>query len=127
MSLVKLEASDAVVEAILDIWRETGKVSEMVVYGRSMEPAIPKGSRVRVQHTVEGVRIGSIIVFKNGDHLTAHRVVEILEKGSGERRFVTQGDWTGLRDGEIEERCVVGRVTAVLGAPRGGIPEEEEC
>jgi signal peptidase I len=112
--LVRLNAPAPVVEAILDVWRETGRVSEMVVYGRSMEPTIRRGTRVRVSHAVEGIELGDVIVFKNGDHLTAHRVVGIRREESGDRRYVTQGDLNDYRDGEVEERLVVGKVVAVL-------------
>ncbi|HSL81815.1 MAG TPA: signal peptidase I [Thermoanaerobaculia bacterium] len=112
--LVRLNAPTPVVEAILDVWREMGRQSEMIVYGRSMEPTIRRGARVRVDHSLESIRLGDVIVFKNGDHLTAHRVVEIRRDESGGIRYVTRGDLNDYHDGEVEERFVVGRVLEVL-------------
>ena len=103
-SIIALNAPDHVLEAMLDVWRETGRVSEMTVYGKSMEPTILKGAKVVVQHRCQRIEPGDVVVFKNVDHLTAHRVLAIREIGDGSRLYVTQGDANPEPDGGSSAR-----------------------
>jgi signal peptidase len=65
-----------------------------VVYGSSMEPAIPVGALTfAAPVATEDLEVGDIIVFQspgNGVRLT-HRIIEIREEG-GSRLFRTKGD-----------------------------------
>jgi signal peptidase I len=112
--LVTFEAPDHVVEGLLDIWREQGRVSEIVVYGRSMEPMIPRGARLVVSHAPESLVPGDIVVYKNRDHLTAHRIVEILEAQDGARQYRTKGDANDETDPPIAEPLILGKVMEIL-------------
>lgn len=112
-SLIRLNAPDHVIAAIVDVWREMGRISEMIVYGRSMEPAIQKGAKILVDHRLDPVVVGDVIVFQNADHLTTHRVVEISQQEDGLRLFVTQGDIHSHPDKPVQERQVLGRVVEI--------------
>lgn len=100
-------------EGLLDVWRQQRRVSEIVVYGRSMEPTIPKGARLVVSHAPESLAPGDVVVFKNRDHLTAHRIVEILDSEDGCRRYVTRGDANEEHDEPIAEPLILGKVLEV--------------
>lgn len=71
-----------------------------IVYGGSMEPALPLGSvAVARPVTADRVRTGDIIAFE-GSHTSSpvlHRVVEIRDD-HGERLFVTKGDANAFAD-----------------------------
>lgn len=100
-------------EGLLDVWRQQRRVSEVVVYGRSMEPTIPKGARLVVSHAPESLAPGDVVVFKNRDHLTAHRIVEILDSEDGCRRYVTKGDANDETDEPIAGPLILGKVLEV--------------
>jgi len=111
--IIPLNAPDHVLAAMLDVWRETGRISSMTVYGKSMEPRIPKGTKVLVEHRCDRIEPGDVVVFKNDDHLTAHRVVAVHESAGG-RVYTTQGDANPEPDEEpLPERWIVGKVTGI--------------
>jgi signal peptidase len=65
-----------------------------VIYGSSMEPAIPVGSLVvAAPADPEGLEVGDVVVFNspsNGVRVT-HRIVDIVEQGDS-RYIRTKGD-----------------------------------
>jgi len=67
-----------------------------VVYGGSMEPAIPVGSLVGISpvHT-ETVQAGDVILFApptDTNVRVTHRVIEVVERQNGDVMFLTKGD-----------------------------------
>lgn len=63
-----------------------------VIVSESMSPTLNKGDIVLVVPCdISNVKVGDIVVFKNGDKYIAHRAIAILEK-NGEILVVTKGD-----------------------------------
>lgn len=86
---------------------------EIIISGDSMYPFLKNGEKVKVQ-TVESssLVIGDIIVYKKfEDHLTAHRVVEIMNLSERRTCFVTKGDNNPNKDDYIvHPHQIIGRV-----------------
>jgi len=71
----------------------------------SMWPVLKKGDLVLIGHVEkEDIKIGDIIVFKNENGFTIHRVVEIYEN-----QIKTKGDANNISDIAIEYKDVVGK------------------
>jgi signal peptidase I len=94
------------------VWRQMGRMSEVVVIGDCMEPTIRKGAKVTVDPSLKEIVPSDIVVFKNGDHLTVHRVVQIIESGSG-RSFLTKGDRNNYCDSPVREESILGKVVYI--------------
>jgi signal peptidase I len=103
---------DDLVLGLFAIWRQMGRVSEVTVIGDCMEPTIRKGAKVIVDPSLENIAPGDIVVFKNGGHLTVHRVVQLIES-EGRRGFLTKGDRNNYCDLPVQEESVLGRVVFV--------------
>jgi signal peptidase I len=72
----------------------TGRLLLQTVPTGSMEPTIPQGSAILVEHqNVEDVAVGDVLVFAAPETgtMTVHRVVDIGEI-DGARTFTTKGD-----------------------------------
>ena len=74
--------------------KRTSKPFYVVVSGNSMAPTINDGDRILVEPFIKNsLEIGKIIVFRKFiDHLTVHRIINIV--GINEKRFYceTKGD-----------------------------------
>lgn len=97
-------------QAVLELWRATGKKTEIPVVGGSMYPILRPGWLLVLDHAAGRARFGSVIVFRQGSLLVAHRVV-------GHRRrlgYRTKGDALLHFDRRlVEPDQVLGRVVAV--------------
>ena len=78
------------------------------VVSESMVPALNRGDLVYYQMIPrEDIKLGDIVVFKNGDNLVMHRVSEITEEG----HYVTKGDANSESDeGYLNYYQIEGRV-----------------
>lgn len=86
-----------------------------VVAGRSMEPTIPFGSRVRVVALTEPPVPGDVVVLEGAGSRTLHRVLHVV--GAGETGLVFHaGDASG-GTGLAPLRSVVGKAVAFLDPP----------
>ncbi len=98
--------------ARVELLRKSGLEIESVVHGRSMEPAIRLGARIRVAANRREPAVGATVAIVTPGGLVAHRVI-----GRGRlpwnRRFVlTQGDGTVFCDPPVLEELVLGEVQA---------------
>ena len=79
---------------------------EITVKGRSMEPRLRAGDRVRVRRA-RFLLPGDVVVLRHGENLVIHRLL-----GGGPRsagwRLLTQGDARALPDGWIDPERVIG-------------------
>jgi hypothetical protein len=80
-----------------------------------MQPLIHHGDVALVEHGTAGVRVGSIILFRQNGGLTAHRVLHQARRPEGDV-FFAQGDNAAVID-EVQADLVIGLVLAV---ERGG-------
>lgn len=88
-----------------------------IVFGGSMEPAIPVGSVVVTERTAPtNLETGDVITYVNrADELLTHRVIEIQQDQLG-LMFRTRGDVNGTDDPELV------RAVNVLGRVRYSVP-----
>lgn len=83
--------------------------------GGSMEPAIPRGSKLRIDlGSPAPGRVGEVIAFVQDSGICVHRVA-YLGRGRRSREYlVTQGDACFHPDAPLHARCVLGPVTEFL-------------
>ena len=110
----------------------TGRLLLQTVPTGSMEPVIPKGSAIMVEHQdVSTIEVGDVIVFAAPETgtMTVHRIIEIGET-DGARTFTTKGDnnpgpdpWNLQLNGQKVHKVttvlpVLGSVLTRAGEPR---------
>lgn len=89
-------------------------IFESAIRGSSMEPAIPKFSRLRVQLLgTQAPKSGDILYYLADDGFVVHRLARRLSAGHGERYYLTIGDNCLAPDPPVPERRVLGTVIAV--------------
>jgi len=99
---------------ILDVvsqFRDSGAVIECGLRGGSMEPAIPRGSRLRIQiGRAAPFRVGDVIAFVQESGICVHRVAHLGRGPRSRDHIVTQGDACFNPDAPVGLRQVVGPV-----------------
>ncbi len=83
--------------------------SSFKVSSNCMWPFIKKGDAVLVKNCKpQELKEGEIIVYRNGDNLFAHRIIEIRENN-----FITKADMNFKKDRPISGEQIIGRVGLV--------------
>lgn len=103
---------DCAIALVFDVWRRSGKKTRVKISTGSMEPFIRPGMTVVVDHSTKDFSIGDVVVFRNSDHMTAHRIVAVSEGPSGVV-FQTRGDNTADRTESVPKALVMGKVIEV--------------
>ena len=98
-------------EAIFDIRLETGKESQLKIFGRSMWPLI-NNDVVVVNHVRDGIGIGTIVAYKKDHILIVHRVVQ-RKKKRNKTTYITKGDFNYTFDSEISQEELLGKITTI--------------
>jgi len=100
-------ASDA--QAIAEALQSHSRVV-LRVYGASMLPWVRRGDVVVIHNaSPDTVRCGDVVLFRRGDRLYVHRIVE--KRGLRRRaRFLAKGDANPHADGIIGQEEILGRV-----------------
>ena len=100
-------ASD--VRAVAEALQDRGQVA-LRVYGASMLPWVRPGDLAMIHNaSPETVRCGDVVLFRRGDRLYVHRIVE--KRGLRlTRRFLAKGDANPHADGVIGQEEILGRV-----------------
>lgn len=71
-----------------------------IIVSGSMEPTIMKGDAIFVKEVKqEQIEVNDIISFKEGEIITTHRVIEIIEE-NGTKKYKTKGDNNNIEDKE---------------------------
>ncbi len=99
-------------ENILELWQQAGQAHWMPVSGRSMLPLIRPGDAVLVQYGHTALRRGDICVFRQGDALVVHRVLQVTPGQHG-MLLLTRGDAAAHTDRPVPAQVLVGRVQAL--------------
>jgi hypothetical protein len=95
--------------AVADIWTRGGREIVVRLTGRSMEPAIPSGTEVRIRCGESG-GVGDIVACREGAGVRVHRVVARSPRGW----LLTRGDARWVPDAPLPaDSLVLGRVVAV--------------
>ena len=79
----------------------------------SMWPALKQGDMVMIKKvTPEGLKIGDIIVYKNEQGFTIHRIIKL-----NQNNLVTKGDANNVEDKPVDYKEVIGRVVNIGDKP----------
>lgn len=97
---------------LFEQYRSTATTAWVVATGRSMEPTIVPGSRLRVAFGRDPERIGELILFRRGETIVAHRLVS-RRSVRGEERLVAKGDGEAVADPPLAASDVLGVVLDV--------------
>jgi signal peptidase I len=113
----KNDTGAPIVSAALEAWAAAGKREVIRVSGASMRPMLGSGSKVLVQFGATEYRVGDIVVFRQGETLTIHRIVRITYR-HGDEMYETKGDSSfNLDPSLLNERDAIGKVVGIV---RGG-------
>ena len=105
----------------LEVLRSFG-AARLAVTGTSMLPAIWPGDVLEVRRQGVGdAQRGDVVLFRRDGRLVAHRVVERLDRESG-NLLVTRGDRQRATDPPFSSEALLGRVTRVLHGNRRKVP-----
>ncbi len=109
MDIKKL--SPSVANKILDVMIKKGVFSYLEIDGTSMEPFIPNGSKLLIDHKDRNFQVGDVVLFeksgKSGTFL--HRIVKIFDK-----TVITKGDNRFTFDEPISFDLIRGKVIAIV-------------
>jgi len=105
-------------DAVVEMMGRAGKLGSVRVLGHSMEPTLGSGDLLAVDFAASALRTGDLLVFRQADYLTVHRLLGSARDPEGRPCLRTRGDGTTALDPPLARQCVVGRVVA---ARRGGV------
>ncbi len=92
---------------------ESGHSLRFRARGASMRPFLRDGDLLHVQPvSLPAIRRGDVVLCRAGDHLVAHRVINIRRE-HGQFILIVQGDALAYPDGRIFPDQVLGRVVTV--------------
>ncbi len=97
----------------LEEHRAVGTTTWVTASGTSMEPLIPAGSRLLVEFGRRPPAVGSVIVFRRGDRVLAHRLVARRSRSAGDV-LVARGDNEAFFDPDLSGSDVLGIVRTVI-------------
>ena len=99
-------------------WAEAGKREVISVAGPSMKPFLNDGTRVLVQFGARNIGFGDVVVFHQGETMTIHRIVRVMEI-TGDELYQTKGDSSfNLDPLPLRERDIVGKVVGIVKGER---------
>jgi signal peptidase I len=101
------------IKSAVAFWSEAGKQNLIPVSGRSMLPVLQEGDFLLVDHTLQNVKPGHILVYRRGEDLIAHRIYRIQSSSDGRPIFLTKGDNSIQADKPVMNSEIIGTATAV--------------
>ncbi len=105
----------AIIVIIVVLYSNLGPYWIAAIASGSMEPTIKIGDAVIIDKMIathiEKLKVGDIIVFKNGNSIYTHRIVE-MKKKNDKYKILTKGDRKGnvVDDWVVEEKDIIGKV-----------------
>jgi signal peptidase I len=107
-----------------------GVPAEIHVTGASMEPTLPRGTRVTVSRVDQqtDLQVGDIVVIasEGTSELVVHRLMHTFVEATS-ALFIHQGDAAGAAFGVVPRDRVVARVTGVPGLPPRFVERRLAC
>ncbi len=117
-----MSASALGADLLADLLQEHGE-ARMRAQGTSMLPSIRPGDVLIIEAAdVSEIPLGAIAVWRRGERLVAHRVIEQMVSADGSLKLVTCGDRQQQRDESIGDEELLGRVTMIQRGPRTMLP-----
>jgi len=89
---------------VLELWRDSDRISKIKATGISMEPLIKEGDEVIIKHS--GVpEFGDIILYNGSDGLVVHRIIgKRIDKGK--TYFLEKGDSSPVSNSIPKEKVL---------------------
>jgi signal peptidase I len=106
---------DSYVRTIRHIWAEGHEETMHSVAGNCMAPIIREGDKITVEHGVDDISPGDVVVARISRTFIVHRVV-LREAGDSGECFLLKGDQSSILHESISKNEIVGRVTEVSGS-----------
>lgn len=98
--------------ALCDLWCEAGSEMWVTLRGRSMEPTLPAGSRLRLRFRRGPGRPGEVYAYLRREAVIVHRLVAVQPvPGSNQTLCLFQGDGNARPDPPVPAAAVVAVVT----------------
>ena len=104
--------------AAVELLGRAGRDATVRVQGESMRPTLQPGQRLAVEFSAEGLAVGDLLLFRQGDALLVHRLLGDARPLDGKRRLRTRGDGVARLDPAVDLDRVVGRVIAIEDSAR---------
>jgi len=91
------------------------RVIECRLRGASMAGAIPAGSRIRIALASGPYQVGDVVAFMDDAQVVVHRIAHMSGRrdAQGNALIITRGDAMIVPDAPIENRAVLGRLSAM--------------
>jgi len=105
-----MNRTDVLADVIASVLAD-GCHARLRVNGRSMTPTICDGDALAL--AAPTVREGNIVLFRRGDRLIAHRIVEVVPAAAGTVTVVTRGDASTSCDPPIAADAILATVAGV--------------
>ena len=87
--------------------------------GRSMYPTIRENEAITVEPVApQDVKVGDIILYRSGNSVVAHRVIQTERGNRNTLRFILREDTWGTLDEPVEAEQILGKVVSVERAGR---------
>ena len=113
----KLTASQ--IKALVDIWGDRGEKSHAKLSGFSMWPLIKPDDSLIIDHNLNNINLGDIVVFQYQSKLVAHRVVKRFKNGASQVAYLTKGDGNCRFDQlPLFPESILGRVVQINGSTK---------
>ena len=110
----KDELGVGLLDAAVELMGRSSGRGTFRVSGESMTPTLRPGSLVAVDLSQKSLRRGDILLFRQADYLTVHRLLGAARFPDGSPCLRTRGDGRNRLDPPLDRSRVHGRVFAVL-------------
>lgn len=101
--------------AVLDIWSESGEETTCRIAGNCMAPMIREGDSLTIEHGIQDIHVGDVVIFGNPGNICVNRVVHVEFK-NGSRSYILKGDRNAGFHQPISRRQILGKVIQVSGS-----------
>lgn len=110
------QSDDELKAGLLDVILERSQQSNRQMWwpftGASMLPHVKECDMLLVQHGLDRIRLGDVVVFRAAGELVAHRVLSI-KRHPGKKIYLMKGDNRHTFDPPVPESSVVGRAMRI--------------
>lgn len=103
--------------ALCDLWCAEQCEIWLTLCGRSMEPGMPSGTRIRLRCGGAAPEPGCVVAFRCENRLVVHRLISV-SSSADRSEFVCQGDNNEEPDLPVTADRLVGRVVEIRAPTR---------
>ncbi len=99
-------------EEIPSLWGQAQSRHLFPIKGKSMAPFLKEGDIILIEHGINGIKPGDILLFKTGTGLVAHRLI-VNPDNQQQTAWLTKGDNHLRYDPPIKTEDILGRAVAI--------------